>query len=107
MEKHNCINGKCDLRNQTTDEVLEFMTSKDKDEQEGFGFFVFEDKKEDRGMRKDIVKDITYLIANKMADEYGDDMKGWKFIPYGYLEDLDEVVKTMVDGPFEAQLPKK
>lgn len=102
MEK--CINGKCDLKNQTTDEVLKFMSSKNK--LIGSCFYLFVDEGMERKMRKDIIKDITYLQANQMAEGYGDDMQAFKFMPYGYNEDFDKVVEKMVDGPFEAQLPE-
>ena len=97
-----CINGKCDLKNQTTDEVIEFM---DSNEQKGFGFFVFKDEKYERKYRKDIIKNISYKKTLELGEYFGDDCVGVKFLPYGYLEDLDEVVEKMVDGPFEAQLP--
>ena len=105
MENY-CKNGKCDLRNQTSDEILNHMTFNDGVESMGYCFFLFKDENEERGHRKDIYIDLSYKTSNMMADDLGDDIVSFKFIPYGFYEDLDEVVKDMEDGPFNAQLKK-
>lgn len=103
MENKNCSNGKCDLKDQTEDDILESINSED---DVGFGFLLFEDSSKGRGHRKDIFKDITYNDIITLANEY-DECVAFKFIPYGYNKKLDELVSNMVDGPFHEQIPKK
>lgn len=97
MEK--CKNGKCDLRDQTSDSVLEFLKS---NSEKGFLFCLYKDEKEPRGMRKDIIKNISY---SEIEDTVSDDVISFRFVPYGYDTELDSVVNNMVDGPFDKQLP--
>ena len=98
-----CSSGKCDLRDQTSDKVLEFMESND---QKGFGLFLFKDSNEQRGYRKDITKDISYNEASKILEGFKEECIAMKFIPYGYDELRDKDVAQMVDGPIAEQIKK-
>ncbi len=105
----NCDNGKCGLKNQTTDKIFDFMKSNNMefDKQKGFGLFLLNNTNDgknnygdklhlsipiDDEKRKDILKNITYDEYIKLLDTL-DNCLGSKFIPYGFNKELDEDVK--------------
>ncbi len=105
----NCANGKCGLKNQTSDKVFDFMKSQGMsfNEQKGFGLFLLNNTSENKNLykdkfhlsiiidanrRKDILKNITYNEYVEFLNTF-DNCIGSKFIPYGYDKNLDEDIK--------------
>ena len=91
------------MKDNTTDEVKNFINS---NKQEGIGFFIMKNHKGEREFRKDIIKNISHSKMLELGKYFKEECVGVKFIPYGFMKDFDEVIKEMVDGPFEEQLPE-
>ncbi len=87
---NNCVNGKCDLPNQTSDNAIRFM--KENNQFNGVGIFLhkLENKKE-----KIMIKDVEYNEGLNFSKKI-ESCIVYKFIPYGFdgLIDGEKVIFT-------------
>lgn len=90
-----CKNGRCDLRDQTSDNAKKYIET---GKELGYAKFVSKEDNNlygyiDRGFKINIIKDITYDISIELSDGILSGCISFMFIPYSLMQTLDSDVQ--------------